>query len=498
VTRTRIFAAMAIFLIFPALTSSGSAAARLPQRQPPGHPNVVVFMLDDANVEDIEYMPQVQARLVAQGVTFARNYSPNQLCCPARVTALTGDYSHNTGVVDNMAPLGGVTAFDDSSDIATWLDRDYRTAFVGKYLNQYGHQRGGFTYVPPGWDYWKVPPARFVYNYMGQHLNSNGTMKDFSGIYSTTLYGNQSRTFLRSGNPRPFFLFTSFVAPHNGPPHEPDDPHMGTPYVQPKYQNTYDGPALPSDPSFNEADISDKRKSFQDRPRLSRRRLHEIPEVLAQRREALRSVDDQIAAIMDKVTAIGEAADTYYILVSDNGFFQGQHRIALGKGRPFEADARVPLIIAGPGLRAGSVVKRVSGLQDIAPTVLAMTNEWGSQGRFRIDGMSLLRLAHGRPSSRAQLLESAVTDHVPDRLTDQIGIEGSRTTIAWAARTIITSHGWKYSAYPRAGEVELYNLNTDPFEEQNLGRDPQYHAIRTSLAARLSTLKACKGRGCRQ
>ena len=46
-----------------------------------------------------------------------------------------------------------------------------------------------------------------------------------------------------------------------------------------------------------------------------------ISEVLAQRREALHSVDDQIAGIMDKVAAIGEAANTYYIFVSDNGWF---------------------------------------------------------------------------------------------------------------------------------------------------------------------------------
>lgn len=144
-------------------------------------------MLDDANVEDIDYMPEVQARLVDRGVTFGKNYSPNQLCCPARATALTGNYSHNTGVVDNVAPLGGVTAFDDSSTLATWLDPDYRTAFVGKYLNQYGQQAGGNTYVPPGWDEWKVPPGRVTYHYLGQRLNSNGTMRDFSGIYSTTL-----------------------------------------------------------------------------------------------------------------------------------------------------------------------------------------------------------------------------------------------------------------------------------------------------------------------
>jgi N-acetylglucosamine-6-sulfatase len=494
----RIILAALIGAFTAGLIGGGEGAALSPQQVPLAHPNVVLFMVDDANIEDIAYMPQVQARLVAQGVTFAKNYSPNALCCPARVTTLTGEYSHNTGVVDNVAPLGGVTAFDDSSDIATWLDADYRTALVGKYLNQYGQQPGGNTYIPPGWDSWMVPPDKVAYHYLGQHLNVNGTMRDFSGIYSTTLYGNLSRSFLGSVNPHPFFLFTSFVGPHFGLPHEVDDPVMVSPYVDSKYQNTYTGPKLPTDTSVNEADISDKRKSFQDTPLLSDERLAEISEVLAQRREALQSVDDQIAGIMDRVAAIGASDDTYYIFVSDNGYFQGQHRIPRGKEQPYEADARVPLIIAGPGLPHGVVVRQVSGLQDIAPTILAMTNEWGSQGSFRIDGMSLLPLANGGTSSRAQLLETAVTAQVSANEANQVGAYGSRATIAWATRSIVTSKRWKLIRYLRTNEVELYHLATDPFEEHNLGRDPDYDAIQAALAARLTTLKQCSGAGCRR
>lgn len=272
---------------------------------------------------------------------------------------------------------------------------------------------------------------------------------------------------------------------------------MPTPYVEPKYQNTYSGPPLPTDTSVNEADISDKRNSFQDTPPLSDERLAEISEALAQRREAMHSVDNQIARIMDKVAAIGAADDTYYIFVSDNGFFQGQHRIPRGKEQPYDADARVPLIIAGPGLPHGAEVTQVSGLQDIAPTVLSMTNEWGTQGQASTDGASLLPLAAGGTSHRAQLLETAVTDHMSDQAANRIGAYGSRTAITWAARSIVTSDGWKYIAYPRAGEIELYDLDADPFELNNLGRDPEYDAKQASLAARLSTLKLCSGVGCR-
>jgi N-acetylglucosamine-6-sulfatase len=135
--------------------------------------------------------------------------------------------------------------------------------------------------------------------------------------------------------------------------------------------------------------------------------------------------------------------------VSDNGYFQGQHRIPEAKQQPYEADARVPLIIAGPGLPHGVVVRQVSGLQDIAPTILAMTNEWGSQGSFSIDGKSLLPLANGGTSSRAQLLEIAVTaTQVSANEANQVGAYGSRTTIEWATRSIVTSRGWKLIRLP--------------------------------------------------
>jgi hypothetical protein len=64
------------------LIGGGETVSPPPLQHAQAHPNVVLFMVDDANVEDIAYMPQVQNRLVAQGVTFAKNYSRTR--CVAR------------------------------------------------------------------------------------------------------------------------------------------------------------------------------------------------------------------------------------------------------------------------------------------------------------------------------------------------------------------------------------------------------------------------------
>src|ERR687888_401742 len=127
----------------PVLTSQARAAW--------SRPNIVLTLTDDQPWNSLWAMPAVERRLMAHGVTFKRAFVVNALCCPSRASILTGQYSHSTGVYGNTGPYGGFRSFHgDGSTIATWLnDAGYRTALVGKYLNEY---RG--PYIPPGWDHW--------------------------------------------------------------------------------------------------------------------------------------------------------------------------------------------------------------------------------------------------------------------------------------------------------------------------------------------------------
>src|SRR5262245_54714598 len=107
-------------------------------------PNIVVIMaddLDETTLRDAEsrgWLPHI-AELRARGTTFDNSFVSLSLCCPSRASFLTGLYPHNTGVLTNEPPDGGVTAFDDSSTVATWLQSaGYFTGHVGKYLNHYG------------------------------------------------------------------------------------------------------------------------------------------------------------------------------------------------------------------------------------------------------------------------------------------------------------------------------------------------------------------------
>ena len=128
-----------------------------PAEAGPVPPNLVVIITDDQRWDTIvqrypELMPNV-SRLASEGTYFPNAFVPNSLCCPSRASTLTGTYSHTNGVFGNTSVhgerYGGFKAFHDSVTIATALrDADYRTLFVGKYMNGYPH--GHWNYVPPG------------------------------------------------------------------------------------------------------------------------------------------------------------------------------------------------------------------------------------------------------------------------------------------------------------------------------------------------------------
>ncbi|CAN5534465.1 sulfatase [soil metagenome] len=461
--------------------------------------NIVFFLLDDATAEDVEYMPNVQSLLREQGVTFTRAYSAFPLCCPARASILTGNYPHNHRVLGNVDPLGGFEIFNDPQTFATWINDDYSTALVGKYLNDYADTYRGRRYVPPGWDAWRAPVEPGTYNYLNQTLNIDGALVDFPGEYSSRLYGRLAREFLddQGAGPEPFMLYLSFVAPHNGIPRDPDDQFKRNPYVEPLYRDTYTGPVTPNDLSYNEADVSDKQSGVQDNPLLTRREVAGASENLVQRREALRSVDDEIAATIAKVASLGELDDTYFILASDNGYIQGQHRISRGKSSAYEPSAHVPLIVRGPGLAPGSEYRGLVGLQDIAPTILTMSKQWRDQREPVMDGRSLLPLVDGTQSTRrAQLLEVTQRDHLSEQQISRPNDPAATGKVTWVLRGLVTPTGWKYVEYRQSGGVEMYNLRADPFEETNRANDPGLSRRQERLDGWLRSLKSCDGLEC--
>ena len=114
-------------------------------------PDVVVILTDDQRTDTLLSMPSVRRLLVDKGTRFTDAHVSNSLCCPSRSTILTGLYSHHTGVWTNYGKHGGWRQFvkrgNENRTIGVTLQKaGYRTALIGKYLNEFG------TFAPPGYD----------------------------------------------------------------------------------------------------------------------------------------------------------------------------------------------------------------------------------------------------------------------------------------------------------------------------------------------------------
>src|ERR1044071_1483268 len=182
-------------LAFAANQQSASAAApdaSASKRQntllPAGErPNFVVIQTDDQTLDQlyatytppggapIPAMPNTLSLIGDKGIAFNRYYVSYPLCCPSRVSLLTGRYAHNHNDRGNVPPNGGYTGFSfrqaNSHNVATWLQgAGYRTIHIGKFLNGYGDEPfdDGKT-EPPGWDAWhsvlRSDTEHFFYGY---------------------------------------------------------------------------------------------------------------------------------------------------------------------------------------------------------------------------------------------------------------------------------------------------------------------------------------------
>lgn len=420
-----------------------------------GRPNIVLIITDDQRWDTLGVMPNVQAMLGDQGVTFENAMVTTPLCCPSRASLLTGRYSRHTGVHRNGPPDGGAPAFDDSSTLATWLhDVGYSTSLVGKYLNGYRLLEEG--YVPPGWDDWHVTTGLPEIEYYGYTLNENGSLASFGTApedYTTTVLGDRAARFVREA-PEPFFLYFAPVAPHLPARPAPED------------EGSMSGLAPFRPPSFNEADVSDK--PWVDRfPILGSDRISSIDRSRRRMLESLQAVDRSVASLVTSLEDRGVLGRTILVFTSDNGYFWGEHR-RVGKIWPYEEAIRVPLLVRGPGFIPGGTDAHLVLNIDLAPTMIAAAG--ASSGTSSVDGSSLLPLLQGG-SAPAWRTVFVVEFLGPDGL---------------AYEAVRTEHR-VWIEYEDGGR-ELYDLETDPYELENRADDPTMVEVRSDLERELDRL----------
>ena len=427
--------------------------------------NVVFILSDDHRYDAMGFMGHPLAKtphmdsIAKQGVHLKNACVTTSLCSPSRASILTGLYTFRHRVIDNQRAVPEGTLF-----FPQYLQQaGYSTGYVGKW--HMGHHNDD---PRPGFDYWVSFKGQGKYYPPNENytINVNGKRVPQDG-YITTLLTDYAVEFLEQQTDRekPFFLYLSHKAVHD--PFQPEPKYEGTLAKEP-----YTLPASSEKLSENQKNrprwLLDQRNSWHgmDFP------LHTdgaADTYLRNYCEALRSVDDSIGAVIAQLKKMGIYEETLIIYMGDNGFMFGEHGL-IDKRVAYEISIRVPMLMQCPDLfSGGKTVDQVVANIDIAPTVM---EAMGLQKPPHMDGQSFLPLAKGKQIPwRDYFFYVYYWEQNYPQTPTQFALRGDQ---------------YKYITYYGVWDTdELFDIQADPNEQNNLIHDPAYAKVHKQMQTRL-------------
>lgn len=456
------------------LTGAGAAGAgllcgRLPAWSAEGasakRPNVVFLLTDDQRADamgcagnPIIRTPNMDG-LADDGIRFTNAFVTTSICMASRASIFTGQYERKHECTFGKPPLSP----EDFAKTYPVMMRQagYQTCFIGKF---------GVSLKDPKqyFDVW--------HGFGGQGKYEN---KDKQGNdrHLTSIMGDQAVDFIARASAKPdqpFCLSVSFKAPHV----QDRDKRQFIP--DPAYKDLYRHDTIPRPETATEEHFQRLPKFLQETEGRKRWKIRFATPEMFQRSvknyyRLITGVDVQIGRIRDELVRRGLADNTIVVFSADNGFYLGERGLA-GKWYGHEESMRVPMIVYDPRMpadRQGRCVSQYALNVDIAPTLLDLV---GLKPAETMQGRSLVPLLHGKdvPWRDAVFYEHLFERHnIPKS-------EGVRT------------ERWKYLRYFEQKPVyeELYDMQTDPHEEHNLAKDPDYAAKLAEMRKLCDQLKA--------
>jgi len=441
-------------------------------------PNVVVILVDDLRWDDIAVAghPFVETpnidRLAREGARFLNAFAATPLCSPSRASILTGQHIHNNGIIDN-------TSRDSASHrLPTFAiplqSAGYRTGFFGKW------HMGNDDTRRPGWTRWVAMKGQG--EAVDPKLNVDGTRSTVKG-YVTDVLTDYAVEFIRTSRESPFLLFLAHKAVHPNVMQR-DDGSVVALDSQPegfvaaeRHRGRYATQPVPRRPNALRAPVG--------KPALARA-IPGLPPLspatgtsdgdIRSRLEMVLAVDESLGRIVATLDSLGSLDNTLIAFTSDHGYFYGEHGLDQERRLAYEETARIPLLVRYPRVaRAGSTPAQLAQTIDVASTILEIA---GVRDTVARDGRSLVPVLSGSPTAwRHSILLEYYNDTVFPRILT-MGYKAVRT------------ERYKYIRYTDlAGMDELYDLETDPFEMENLIDTERGRALLPELTAELERLQ---------
>lgn len=465
----------------------------------PSRPNVLWYCADQQRFDTIAALgnshvitPTIDA-LVGEGVAFTSAYTQAPICTPSRASFLTGYYPSTVHVNRN-----GNETFPDRPALVTrtLADAGYDCGLVGKLHLTSAHKRleqrtdDGYRFYkwshaprdnwPEGHDYADWVRAK------GEHLDA--LCRDFDGIpaplHQTTWASDRAIEFITEKRDGPWLLSVNVYDPH---------PPFNAPRA---YRELFD-PAKMPDPLFRDSDLEAQRRlgvlDFQSQVRHPRELdIHDPVIPVTQQagyrpgdrgpgpRDAwtlkawyyamIKLIDDQLARIIDALHDSGQYDNTVVIYTTDHGEALGDHGLIEKGCRFFEGLVHVPLIMSWPGmfkqnLKSAALVQ----LMDQAPTLLELA---GIDIPSTMQGKSLLPILLGNADPHYH------RDFVRSEYYDAIWMDDA------SYGSMYFDGRYKLIAYHNHDLGELYDLDSDPGEFDNLWDDNNYLELKARLLKR--------------
>ncbi|MCM3783814.1 sulfatase-like hydrolase/transferase [Neobacillus mesonae] len=477
-------------------------------------PNILLITSDQQHWNTIgAFNSEIQTpnldRLVREGTTFSRAYCPSPVCTPSRSSIITGKYPSQHG-----AWTLGTKLLEDRHTVGEdFLSNGYGTALIGK--AHFQPLKGTEEYpslesypILQDLDFWKsyhgpyygfdhVELARNHTNeaHVGQHyalwleekgctnwrdyfLSPTGTMDPSithkwpipEEYHYNSWISERTNAMLEhyEEQEQPFFLWSSFFDPH------PD-------YLVPEPWDTVYDPEKLTIPSVvaGEHDrnpphfrlTQDKNPDFsylwETGHEIHGYHSHFVPEDERKRLVAtyfgmISLMDKYIGKILDKLEELGLSDNTIVVFTTDHGHFFGQHGLQHKGGFHYEDLIRLPFLIRYPGkVPAGVQSSAIQSLVDLAPTLLSLC------------GIPMPQAMTGVDQSKVWLgIQSEARDHALCEFRHE------PTTIH--QKTYVDVR-YKLTVYYRQAYGELFDLQADPAELNNLWDDPNYAKLKTEL-----------------